>query len=215
MGTESGTASMGATVFFGLTIMALATQGEVEITYANPSVTMGKQVFEKSEEVPVKEVSFEMPEASRFSDAMLALAAGPFLAPETVLDASVPALEAPRLRPQVQIEASAPAEIAPPERSLTVPRALVRDAPRAAIPMSPTASDLDRWIDVRERPWFALVTGDFVHMRSAPSVSGDVIDLFDTGTQARVIEERGDWLRIEIDGRIGWMFAGYLARQEN
>lgn len=81
---------------------------------------------------------------------------------------------------------------------------------RGGKPVSPTLDEFER----RDRPaWNALVTGDRVYLRSAPSLEGTPLSLIALGTIGTVTQSRGDWVRIEISEQTGWMFAGFVTPQ--
>lgn len=54
------------------------------------------------------------------------------------------------------------------------------------------------------------VTADRVFLRDAPRLDGETLGQFDQDTPALMLEARGNWRRVEIEGQIGWMFARYL-----
>ncbi len=56
----------------------------------------------------------------------------------------------------------------------------------------------------------ARVTGDAVSLYNAPSRNTAPIARFEWGAYAVILEERGDWRRVTIEGRTGWMAAQFL-----
>jgi uncharacterized protein YraI len=50
-------------------------------------------------------------------------------------------------------------------------------------------------------------------IRSAPSFTGKILAVLDHGQTITVLEERGDWLRVNEDGAKGWVHESDLARQ--
>lgn len=58
---------------------------------------------------------------------------------------------------------------------------------------------------------FALLTGDDVNFRKAP-VNGQVIDCLPHHTLMRVLEQQGDWLKVEIGGTEGYVAAAFVGK---
>lgn len=59
---------------------------------------------------------------------------------------------------------------------------------------------------------------DRLHLRTQPTQTADSLGRFYNGTPVRVLEEKGEWCRVEIglDGRLtGWMMKQYLAFGES
>ena len=55
---------------------------------------------------------------------------------------------------------------------------------------------------------------DRLHLRSEPRKNGDSLGKFYNGTPLRVLEERGEWMRVRVgqgDALEGWMMRDYLA----
>lgn len=84
-------------------------------------------------------------------------------------------------------------------------------APDAPLGLDPAPAQPDTWTDPRPSAWSARVTGDRVFLRALPNAAAPVRGQFDRNTPARVIEARGDWLRVELREGSGWMFGAYLA----
>lgn len=58
-------------------------------------------------------------------------------------------------------------------------------------------------------------TGKTVNMRNNPSRAADVVAQVPLGTPVDVIEESGEWSRIGVDGKTGYMMAQYLVKQDS
>lgn len=52
---------------------------------------------------------------------------------------------------------------------------------------------------------------DRLHLRAAPSRQAASYGKYYSGTPVRVLEQKGDWAKVRIGGREGWMMAEYLA----
>lgn len=63
-----------------------------------------------------------------------------------------------------------------------------------------------------ETAW-AVVNTDVLNVRSAPSLSGDIVTQVTQGTVVRLLEVVPDWWRVRLsDGTKGWVFAEYMVR---
>lgn len=98
----------------------------------------------------------------------------------------------------------------------SVPFADLFAADLAALPDS--AAEAARQVDTAG--WAAVRNPnpeDRLHLRTEPGKSGDSLGKFYNGTPLRVLEEKGDWLRVRIGqepGLEGWMMRAYLAEGE-
>ena len=55
----------------------------------------------------------------------------------------------------------------------------------------------------------------WVNLREAPSLSGEILDIIPHGHKVRIIEEKGRWCLVDVEGEIngtGWVYAQYLER---
>ena len=67
---------------------------------------------------------------------------------------------------------------------------------------SPTAPSVNEMI---------RVTGERLNMRDGPSTDAAVVGALDRGTQVRVVDRDGEWVKAEApDGRSGWLSARFL-----
>lgn len=55
-----------------------------------------------------------------------------------------------------------------------------------------------------------IITGTTVRMREEPSTSAKIIDNLDEDKKVNVIEKDGEWYKISIDGKEGYVFGEYL-----
>ena len=78
-------------------------------------------------------------------------------------------------------------------------------------PIALIAAPQDIWLGQPDAPWFSVTTGDRVYLRAEPALAGEPLDLIPISTNVTVTQIRGDWLRIEVDGKTGWMFAEFVA----
>ena len=103
-----------------------------------------------------------------------------------------------------------------PEGSVEMPgRSVSKPAPalprRASATSRAVISTDDRAPVPQPGPERARVDGDGVFLRVAPALNAETVGQYDRDTIARIYEERGRWLRVEIEGQYGWMFGRYLA----
>ncbi|WP_425037516.1 SH3 domain-containing protein [Primorskyibacter sp. S187A] len=209
---SAGGAGMGATLFIGLSVLALITQGDPEIIYANPQVTMADVRLDEAQEALPASVEMVAPKPVGFEDRAVALAAvdemAP-LAPPVVQEIRTVAQAPGALRAQVQL-AQIGAAPSPDRLIFTAPDRWPATAPLAQPTSRATSPGLDPGATPVPAPLMARLTGDFVRLRVAPNVGAAEIGSFDTGTLVTVLEQEGAWWRLSIAGQEGWMFARYL-----
>jgi hypothetical protein len=268
--------SMGATLFFGLTFVALITQGAPDIEYADPVETMEDTQLDAAPEpvvrtaqmswwtpvllddaTPDKDQStgFAVPDRAGRVVSAEGPAARPAApensgglwrdavgtAPLGLQTPGSPAQVARSATPEIAAQ-SAPAGTAPSGRDTGMARPNLQDSAPGptflqgtnapSIDATPNEAALLRFaptqlngpeaagapVPARPGPTSAIVAGDRVFLRATPSIIGQPLDQFDTGTPVLVLEERGRWRRVDIGGTIGWMFETYVqspAVQEN
>jgi len=73
-----------------------------------------------------------------------------------------------------------------------------------------TAALQDSWNGQPDAPWAGITTGDRVYLRASPALTGEPIDLISIDTRLLVTQSRGDWVRVEVAGNTGWMFAEFV-----
>lgn len=115
-------------------------------------------------------------------------------------------LPAPALVTRTTLAPTAPAEVSLP----AAPTPFVV-GPALPPPTALVTRPADRWEDPRDPGWAAEVTGARVNLREGPTTDSASLALILRGTTAQVVETRGAWLRIRVDGLTGWMFGTYLA----
>lgn len=54
------------------------------------------------------------------------------------------------------------------------------------------------------------ITGDYVRFRTGPSTSHTIINSYNKGKELSAISQEGDWVKVVIDGREGYVFAQYV-----
>ena len=94
---------------------------------------------------------------------------------------------------------------------------------------SPTAqkdTKLGRWAYVGRLPWVdyeggggkvehgqvLAPTGSTVNLRRAPNRSAALVDRIPIGTMCEIFEEQGEWDRISVSGKVGWMMSQYISK---
>ncbi len=201
--------SMGATLFFGLTFVALITHGAPEVEYANPRDTLEERAL----------IAGAGPAGLDTSVQTDVLATAPVAG--TRLSVALPERQGqPSIDlPQVQRTSLQSPEIATePGAFQSVPDAgqstldtSVHDPPTRATP--PTRTDPQRPGTAPPRQIVSRIvriTGDRVFLREAPGLESAPVAQFDTGTLALMQEIRGQWRRVTVAGQTGWMFEDYL-----
>ena len=63
----------------------------------------------------------------------------------------------------------------------------------------------------KEPDVYAYINGKEVRMRRSPSVDAYIMTTYDTGTQVKVLGVDGDWTRVKVDNRLGYIFTKYLS----
>jgi cell wall-associated NlpC family hydrolase len=66
----------------------------------------------------------------------------------------------------------------------------------------------------KPEPRLGFLTGDAVRFRAAPSLTADVYDHLYSGTRVTVMGLEGDWYLVEARGRVGYIYADYVAIPE-
>ena len=66
----------------------------------------------------------------------------------------------------------------------------------------------------KAEPRLGVLTGDAVRFRAGPSLTADVYDHFYSGARVTVMGREGDWYLVEARGRVGYVYADYLAVPE-
>ncbi len=59
-------------------------------------------------------------------------------------------------------------------------------------------------------PGTAKVTASALRFRSAPSLDAEILGLAEQGTVVEILEDLGDWCRVNWDGEVGYMSSQYL-----
>lgn len=54
------------------------------------------------------------------------------------------------------------------------------------------------------------ITGDYVRFRTGPSTSHSIINSYNKNKQLRALSQEGDWVKVFIDGELGYVFAQYV-----
>lgn len=54
------------------------------------------------------------------------------------------------------------------------------------------------------------VKGYKVRLREKPSTKSEVIDAYPSGTKATLLEKRGEWAKVRIRNKTGWMMTAFL-----
>ncbi len=111
------------------------------------------------------------------------------------------------LEQTVPAEPEAEAETAPAPVSTPVP------APGPAPSEEKNAEETAVQTEKLE-PQVGILTGDAVRFRAAPSLTADVYDHFYTGSRVTVMGREGDWYLVEARGRVGYIYADYVAVPE-
>ena len=106
----------------------------------------------------------------------------------------------------------------------SLPGSVLPDVNLTALPDTeagiPEALDRSGWAvvdvcDAHYDPRFSRKA--YLHLRAQPDVNAESLGMFFNGTPVRVLERRGDWVRVSIglDGRLtGWMAENWLATGE-
>jgi len=55
-----------------------------------------------------------------------------------------------------------------------------------------------------------MVTGDNLNVREEPSTSSNVLTQLSKGTEVAITEVSGDWYKISLDGKSGWVYSQYV-----
>lgn len=58
---------------------------------------------------------------------------------------------------------------------------------------------------------FMVVKGGKLNLRQEPSLSAKVLDQYPTGTWMTVLSEEGEWSRVSVDGKTGYVMSKYLS----
>ena len=64
-------------------------------------------------------------------------------------------------------------------------------------------------------PGIAATTADWLNFRTQPDMSGRVIDLIPIGSEVEILEDLGNWCRIEWNGMTGYVFSEYLSQAKS
>jgi N-acetylmuramoyl-L-alanine amidase len=59
-------------------------------------------------------------------------------------------------------------------------------------------------------PCVGVLTGNAVRFRALPSLEADVYDFFNVGRRVTVLGLEEDWYRVEVGGKIGYLFSKYV-----
>ena len=57
----------------------------------------------------------------------------------------------------------------------------------------------------------AVTLPDFLELRELPSGNGNVIATIPSGSDAKLLQIRGDWMEIETNGKTGWVKSDSIA----
>ncbi len=109
--------------------------------------------------------------------------------------------------PSAEPEAEAEAETAPAPVPAPAP------APSPAPAEEKTSEETSSQTEKLE-PQVGVLTGDAVRFRAGPSLTADVYDHFYTGSRVTVMGLEGDWYLVEARGRVGYIYADYIAIPE-
>lgn len=177
--------SMGIAVFVGLTVVALATQGEPEIRYTDPIETMGAQFTSLTLGLDIEQPAvLQMTRAqTQMPDDSTAVSQD---------GAALPVADLPT------VLTSAPVDMDPMEIDATW-----FDGQDGYL--------YEAWRGPRFDPWQASVQGNAVRLRTRPSEDADILDRYYRGAPAWVYAQAGDWHWVRIGELSGWMAARYLA----
>ena len=55
------------------------------------------------------------------------------------------------------------------------------------------------------------LTGDCVRFRTGPSLSDSVTRYLYRGDRVKVLGREGDWYRVQLDGKVGYLYSAYVA----
>lgn len=267
MQAATSSSSMGPVLFVGLTALALMSQGEPEITYADPARTMAGQAFDEAPGLsPVAPTATITVPVTALTAVNLVALRGE-LAAASGLDSGPPpasTLAQPSAQIQITVQrtmvSAAELDLAPPQDvagfeavTNTASKGLFQAAPDPVFPgLAPPVARQSgqlsleaRLQDTREsllpnlpgrfrrpspaqtgpdpskmqkdtpfRPdttrLQASINADFVHFRAGPGTRSAILGRYDQGAQVELLELRGNWARVRVDGQTGWVFRRYL-----
>lgn len=63
--------------------------------------------------------------------------------------------------------------------------------------------------------YIGTVTGGKLHLRQTPASDGKIINTYKEGTQVDILENQGDWCKVRVDGKEGYMMTAYLTIKAN
>ncbi len=63
--------------------------------------------------------------------------------------------------------------------------------------------------------YIGTVTGGKLHLRQSPASDGKIINTYKEGTQVDILENQGEWCRVRVDGKEGYMMTAYLTIKAN
>ena len=66
-----------------------------------------------------------------------------------------------------------------------------------------------------EIAYTGTVTGGKLHLRKAPAANGKIINTYNQGTQVEILENDGDWCKVRVGTKEGYMMTQYLSIQAN
>ena len=120
--------------------------------------------------------------------------------------------------PEPTSEPAEPAEEAeqeePAAEEPTAEEVSAEEAPTEE-PQAETEEPAEAEPEAAEIPEDALgmgtLTGDCVRFRSGPSLSDSVTRYLYRGNRVQVLDREGDWYRVLLDGKIGYLYSAYVA----
>ena len=66
-----------------------------------------------------------------------------------------------------------------------------------------------------EIAYTGTVTGGKLHLRKTPAANGKIINTYNQGTQVEILENDGDWCKVRVGTKEGYMMTQYLSIQAN
>lgn len=76
------------------------------------------------------------------------------------------------------------------------------------------SGDYLTYLETEEPPVSGVVTANGLNLRSTPSSSGEVIETIPKNTTIKILQEQGEWYKVEFDSQTGWVAKAYVQLQE-